>query len=79
MLDLIGLGLEILEDSRLLNDIVGKLIPLHIAIAININLIKQVSQVPHQGNFPIGHPNLPKLQMFLRDDDKLLEVEGVLF
>ena len=45
--DLISLGLKILENGGLFNNIIGELIPLHISIAININLIKQVGQIPN--------------------------------
>lgn len=47
MLDLIRFRLEIFQNSSFLNDIIGKLFPLHIPITVNINFIEQVGEIPN--------------------------------
>lgn len=48
MLNLANLRLQILQHRGLLNNIISKLLPFHIPIAIDINLIKQKCQIPNQ-------------------------------
>ncbi len=61
VLDLISFRLEVFQDSGFLNDIIGKLFPLHIPITIDINLIEQIGQIPDKRNVPIGSIYKPKL------------------
>jgi hypothetical protein len=79
MFDLISFRLEILQYSSFFNDIIGKLFPLHIAIAVDVDLIEKISQVPNKGNIAIGGIDLPEFEMFFGNNDELFKVELVVF
>lgn len=60
VLDLIIFGFQVLENSGLLNDVIGKFLPLHISISVDVDLIEEVSQVPNKSSLSIGEFNLPE-------------------
>jgi hypothetical protein len=79
MFDLISFRLEILQYSCFFNDIISKLFPLHIAIAIDVDLIEKISQVPNKGNIAIGGIDLPEFEMFFGNNNELFKVELIVF
>lgn len=54
MFDLIVFTLEIFENSRFLDYVVGKFFPLHVSVPIYIDLVKKVSQITYQPDLSIG-------------------------
>lgn len=79
MLDLADLGLQILQYCCLLNDVVGKLLPLHVPVPIYVYLVEQVSEVPDQGNVSVRRIYLPELQVLFGYQDELVQIELVVF
>jgi hypothetical protein len=71
MFDLISFAFEIFKYSSFFNDIISELIPLHVTITININLIEQISKISDQSNISIWTTYLPKLEMFFGNNYEL--------
>lgn len=74
MLDFVIFALEVLEYGGLFDDVVGELLPLHIAISIDVYLLEEVGQVAHQPCLAIGQFHLPKLEVPACDVDELRQV-----
>ncbi len=79
MLYLVSFRFKIFKHSSFLYDIIGKLLPFHIAITININLVEKVSQISDKRNITIGSVNLPELEMLFSSNNKLLKIELIIF
>ncbi len=79
MFDLICFGFEIFEDSGLFDDIIGELLPFHIAISVDVNFIEQVSQVSNKRDVPVGGIDLPEFEVFFGDHNKLFEIKLIVF
>jgi hypothetical protein len=45
--DLIVFAFEVFKNGGLLYNIVGELLPFHVSVAIDIDLIEEVRQIPH--------------------------------
>lgn len=75
MLNLIGLALEIFKYCGFLDDVVGELVPLHVVVAVDIDLIEEKGEVAHEGDFTIRYVILPELEVLFGDHNKLIEFE----
>jgi hypothetical protein len=75
--DLVILTLEILEDGGLLDNVIGELLPLHIAIAVDVYLLEEVGQISYQSGLTIGQLHLPKLKVSAGDVDELWQVKKI--
>jgi len=75
--DFVVFAFEIFEDCSFLYDVVGELFPLHVTIAIYVDLIEQISQISDKSFLAIGQLNLPEPKMFGCDRDELVKGEGV--
>lgn len=79
MLDLIIFALEILQHSRLFDYIIGKFLPFHISIPIDIYFPKERCEISHQSCLAVRQVDLPELEMTTCDSDKLWEGEIIPF
>jgi hypothetical protein len=70
-LNLILLGFDVIEHGRLLDDVVGELLPLEHAIAIEIDFVEEVGERAYQLGLPVGDVNLPAQEVLLHDHDEL--------
>jgi hypothetical protein len=78
MLDFIVFALEVLQDCGLLYDVVSKLLPFHIAISIDIDLLEQIGEVSNQSGLAVRQVHLPKFEMPPRNVDELRKRESIL-
>jgi hypothetical protein len=74
MFDLIRLTFQVFQNCGFLDNVVGKLFPLHISVSIDIDLIKQICQVPYQRNISIRRIYFPELEMPFGNDNKFLQI-----
>ena len=77
MFDLVGFTFEIFKNSGLFDDVVGKLLPLHVAVAVDVDFVEKEGQISHKCDFSIRDVHLPEFEVLFGDADELLEVELV--
>lgn len=71
MFNLIVFTFEVLQDRRLFNYIVGKFLPLHISVSIDIDLFEEICEVSNEPSLSVGQVDLPELKVSLSDINEL--------
>lgn len=54
MFDLIVFAFKVLEHCSFFDNIVGKLIPLHISVPIDVDLIEEIGQISYEAGLAVG-------------------------
>lgn len=77
MLYLIIFIFKVLENCGLLNNIVSKLLPFHVSVPVNIDLVEEVGKIADQSFLTVRQLDLPKLEVFTCNSNKLWEIQFV--
>lgn len=72
MLNLIIFSLQVFQHRCLLDDVVGKFLPLHVSVPVYVNLVEEVGKVSHQAGLSIRKLDLPEPEMLGGNGDELL-------
>jgi hypothetical protein len=76
MLDLVIFAFEIFQDCRLLDNIISKLVPFHVSVAVDVNLLEEIGEIANKPSLSIRKLYLPKFEVFSSDIDKLWQIKG---
>lgn len=74
-LDLFVLVLHGVEDGGLLDDVVGELVPVHQAVAVQVDVVEQQVQAPDQFSFAVADVQLPVDEVVFDDHDEVVDLD----